>query len=88
MTSKPECLLRLGAELGEGLLRQAAEQTLYFVDIKGQQIHRCAADGSQRQSWAAPQAIGFVQPLAGGLFSFQVDTPGLPQHLISQGLPS
>jgi len=28
------------------------------------------------------------QPLAGGLFSFQVETPGLPQHMISQGFPS
>jgi D-xylonolactonase len=26
-------------------------------------------------------------PLAGGLFSFQVETPGLPQSLISRGFP-
>ncbi|MGN6827054.1 SMP-30/gluconolactonase/LRE family protein [Paucibacter sp. M5-1] len=72
MSTSPECLWPLGAELGEGpVWRQAqspADAALYFVDIKGRQIHRCAADGTGQQSWAAPSAIGFVQPLADGDF--------------------
>lgn len=58
------CLWPLAAELGEGPLWHAAEQRLYFVDIKGRAIHRCAADGSARRSWPAPRQVGFVQPLA------------------------
>ena len=39
------------------------EQALYFVDIKGRKLHRCAADGSHRTSWDAPRQPGFVVPL-------------------------
>jgi len=28
------------------------------------------------------------QPLAGGLFSFRAEVPGLPQHRIAQGVPA
>ena len=68
MSSLPECVWPLGAELGEGPVWHAAEAALYFVDIKGHQIHRCAADGTQRKSWSAPAAVGFVQPFAGADF--------------------
>lgn len=62
---EPVCIWPLSAELGEGPLWLDDSQQLYFVDIKGRHIHRCDAQGQQRQSWAAPQAVGFVQPLAG-----------------------
>lgn len=60
--SLPVCVWPLSAELGEGPFWHAAEQALYFVDIKGQAIHRCAADGSARRSWPTPRAPGFVLP--------------------------
>jgi D-xylonolactonase len=65
---KPECVWSLAAQLAEGPVWSAAEQSFYFVDIKGHRIHRCKADGSAQQSWPAPQAIGFLQALAGGDF--------------------
>lgn len=68
MSITSESLWPLGAELGEGPIWQSAEDALYFVDIKGRRIHRCKADGSERRSWPAPAAVGFVQPLAGGDF--------------------
>jgi len=64
----PVCLWQLGAELGEGPVWMAPEQALYFVDIKGQLIHRCKVDGTDAKSWPSPKAIGFLQPLADGDF--------------------
>ena len=66
---KPVCLWPVGAELGEGALWHAPMQSVYFVDIKGHQIHRCAPDGSARRSWRAPQQVSFIVPLAGGGFA-------------------
>jgi sugar lactone lactonase YvrE len=63
---KPECIWDVGAHLGEGALWRAATRSVYFVDIKGRRIHRCAADGSGRRSWEAPGQPGFVVPTAGG----------------------
>jgi sugar lactone lactonase YvrE len=63
---KPECLWDVGAHLGEGALWHAATRSVYFVDIKGRRIHRCAADGSERRSWDAPGQPGFVVPASGG----------------------
>jgi len=63
---QPRCIWPVGAELGEGPLWLPGESLLYFVDIKGQRLHRCDASGLQRQSWIAPQPIGFVQPLRNG----------------------
>lgn len=65
---QPECLWPVGAELGEGALWHAPSRSVYFVDIKGRQVHRCAEDGSQRTSWNAPSQPGFVVPAAGGGF--------------------
>jgi D-xylonolactonase len=66
---EPVCLWPVDAELGEGALWHAATRSVYFVDIKGHQIHRCAADGSARTSWPAPQQVSFIVPLAGGGFA-------------------
>lgn len=59
----PTCIWPVAAELGEGPVWLAREQALYFVDIKGQQLHRCDAEGGQRRSWAAPRQPGFVVPM-------------------------
>ncbi|MCC8395622.1 SMP-30/gluconolactonase/LRE family protein [Paraburkholderia sp. MMS20-SJTR3] len=72
----PVCVWPVGAELGEGPLWQAAENALYFVDIKGHRIHRLALDSGEQQSWQAPDQPGFIVPLADRLF-----VCGLPDGL-------
>ena len=81
--SVPVCVWPVGAELGEGPIWHAQDKAVYFVDIKGKAIHRCAADGSQRQSWPTPHAPGFIAPcddggficgLQGGLYRFNRDS--------------
>ena len=81
--SEVECVWPVGAVLGEGPLWSAAEQALWFVDIKGPAIHRFhPASGAQR-SWPAPARVGFLAltrdggMLAGlktGLHRFNPDT--------------
>jgi D-xylonolactonase len=68
-TVQPACLWEAGATLGEGALWDAAGKHVWFVDIKGRRIHRCGFDGSDRRSWATPQQIGFIVPIAGGGFA-------------------
>jgi sugar lactone lactonase YvrE len=65
---EPVCLWEVGATLGEGALWHASSNSVYFVDIKGRKIHRCAADGSGRRSWASPQQVGFIVPIEGDGF--------------------
>jgi D-xylonolactonase len=60
------CLWGVGATLGEGVLWDAAGKRVWFVDIKGRRIHRCAHDGSDRQSWDAPGQVSFIVPAADG----------------------
>jgi xylono-1,5-lactonase len=58
--SEVECVWPIGAVLGEGPLWSAAEQAVWFVDIKGPAIHRYhPASGAQR-SWPAPARVGFL----------------------------
>jgi xylono-1,5-lactonase len=67
-SEQPVCLWPAGAELGEGALWHAGSRSVYFVDIRGRRIHRCAEDGSERQSWDAPGQPGFIVPVTGGGF--------------------
>ena len=67
------CLWPVAAELGEGALWHAPTDSVYFVDIKGRRVHRCAADGTQRQSWDAPGAPGFIVPTEAGGFVCGLD---------------
>jgi sugar lactone lactonase YvrE len=60
----PECVWPVHAELGEGPLWQAAENAVYFVDIKGRNIHRLSVATGQTQTWKAPNQPGFIAPLA------------------------
>lgn len=64
----PRCIWPLAATLGEGPVWHPAEQMLYFVDIKGHQLHRCDANGEHRQSWDMPGETGFALPAQGGGF--------------------
>ena len=65
----PICLWQARATLGEGVLWLAEEHCVWFVDIKGRRIHRCAADGSEQRSWDTAQQVGFIVPVAGGGFA-------------------
>ena len=66
MSMSPVCLWEVQALLGEGVLWDATRQCVWFVDIKGKRVHRCAPDGSDRRSWDAPGQVSFVVPTADG----------------------
>jgi sugar lactone lactonase YvrE len=53
------------AELGEGPCWDAADSTLYWVDIPARQVHALGADG-QLRSWDAGQPVGAVALRAAG----------------------
>jgi sugar lactone lactonase YvrE len=81
----PTCLWDVQATLGEGVLWDAALRQVWFVDIKGRRIHRCAFDGSERRSWEAPGQVSFIVPVADGgmacaledgLYRFEEDSGG------------
>jgi sugar lactone lactonase YvrE len=61
-----ECLWPLEAELGEGPVWSAAEQAVWFVDIKRRAVHRYHVPTGGKQSWPAPAEPGFIVPVRGG----------------------
>jgi sugar lactone lactonase YvrE len=55
-------------ELGESPFWHPVEQQLYWVDIPGQQIHRCNIFMGSIESWAMPSEPGSIAPAhSGGL---------------------
>lgn len=72
------CLWNLAAQLGEGPCWSARDNALWFVDIKGRQIHRFEPHSGQQRSWSAPDQVTFVLPRAVGGF-----VVGLPGRLMS-----
>ncbi len=69
MTDRSEgrCVADVKAVLGEGPIWVAAEQALYWVDIKGRKIFRLDSAG-KRDEWSTPFRIGSIAPRAGGGF--------------------
>jgi len=65
---------KVGAELGEGPVWVERESALWFVDIKGQCLHRWHPDRREHRSWPAPAPPGFLAPLAGGGFIVGLQT--------------
>ena len=49
-----------GALLGEGSLWSARDNALYWVDIKGQFLHRLSLTDGSKKSWPMPERIGWV----------------------------
>lgn len=63
---KPQCICAVGAKLGEGPFWSAAERAVWFVDIKGRQIHRYEEGSQTLRSWSAPEDVGFIVPATAG----------------------
>jgi sugar lactone lactonase YvrE len=63
-----ECVLPAGALLGEGALWDPAAQMLWWLDIKGRQIHRFDPSTGANTSWPTPHDVGsFALRRNGGL---------------------
>ncbi|HTV96225.1 MAG TPA: SMP-30/gluconolactonase/LRE family protein [Steroidobacteraceae bacterium] len=56
------CVWPVEAQLGEGPFWSACEAALWFVDIKGRQIHRFDPAAAAGRSWRAPDQVSFVLP--------------------------
>jgi xylono-1,5-lactonase len=63
-----ECVWPLAAQLGEGPVWCPADGALWFVDIKGGQIHCFSEATGERRSFATPELAAFVFPVRGGGF--------------------
>lgn len=64
------CVWDLKATLGEGPIW--LNDTLWFVDIKGQKIHGFVPASGDKLGFTAPEPISFLAPLAGAPGSFIV----------------
>lgn len=52
--------------LGEGPYWSVAQERLYWVDIRGQMVHRSRLDGSEHHTWMMPSDVGFAVPCSSG----------------------
>jgi sugar lactone lactonase YvrE len=68
MAAEPKVAWNLEAELGEGPVWVERDRALWFVDIKKQQVHRFDPAEDKKQSWKAPEQVGFVFPAERGGF--------------------
>ena len=93
----PVCIWEARATLGEGVLWDAANAWVWFVDIKGRRIYRCDPDGGHQRTWDAPSQVGFIVlssdggyvcGLENGLFRFDPEDGSFaPLHLLEADLP-
>ncbi|QYE35851.1 SMP-30/gluconolactonase/LRE family protein [Polymorphobacter sp. PAMC 29334] len=68
-SGRPELACRVGAMLGEGPVWVTREQTLWFVDIKGHQVHRFDPADAALTSWSVAAQPGWILPISGGGFA-------------------
>jgi xylono-1,5-lactonase len=68
MPAGVECVCPVAAKLGEGALWSAREHALWFVDIKGRQVHRYDEATRTTRNWQAPEDVGFIVAASGGRF--------------------
>jgi sugar lactone lactonase YvrE len=66
MAADVACVWDVAAELGEGPVWSAADEAVWFVDIKQRHIHRYDTRSGVGRTWDAPSNPGFLAPLAGG----------------------
>lgn len=86
-----QCLTDQRALLGESPLWAPDESAVYWIDIRGQQLHRTTLTGPLTQTWDLPgppgmiahrRQGGLVIALPDGLYAFDPDSGGL-EHLVS-----
>ena len=58
--SRPRCVWPARALLGEGPMWTARDKAVYWVDIKGQLLHRLALTDESKKSWPMPERVGWV----------------------------
>jgi xylono-1,5-lactonase len=58
--SNVRCVWPARAVLGEGPLWSARDNAVYWVDIKGQFLHRFSLADEAKKSWPMPERIGWV----------------------------
>lgn len=63
---KVECVVKESALIGEGPVWEESEQTLLFVDIAGQKIHRWNSTTNEIQSVETGHMVGFAVPRRSG----------------------
>ncbi len=68
LARKPELLWPAQAELGEGPVWIEREDALYWVNIKGNAIHRLQWSTSAKKSWKTKNKIGTLLPVLKGGF--------------------
>ena len=68
MSSEPQLLWDVDAELGEGPVWDQRDRALWFTDIKRQQVHRFDPATGAKRNWDAPEQIGFILPAERGGF--------------------
>lgn len=66
--NEPECVWDLKAQLGEGPIWSDFEKAVWFVDIKGDKIHRFVPATGERQTFETPPNPGFIVPGEAGEF--------------------
>ncbi|HEX8468121.1 MAG TPA: SMP-30/gluconolactonase/LRE family protein [Allosphingosinicella sp.] len=67
-STEPTSVWDVAAELGEGPVWVPRDRALWFTDIKKRRIHRFDPKSGDRQTWVAPEQVGFVLPAADGGF--------------------
>ena len=66
MSGSLECAWDGRCRLGEGLVWDAAKQSMFFVDIKGMAVHAFTPDKGTQRSWPMPEMIGWLVPRKSG----------------------
>jgi len=66
LQAQPAC--EVNAELGEGPVWVSREAALWFVDIRGEQLHRYDPATREHATWSTPDTPGFIVPVRGGGF--------------------
>ncbi len=62
----PQLIWDCRCELAEGPVWVARERAVWFVDIKGRQLHRYRIDDGEKTSWTTPDQTGFALPAEDG----------------------
>lgn len=66
MTDEVSCFVHTHAQVGEGIIWDAARGRLYWVDIPGGMVHETDPDSAETRSWNIGQPAAFAAVRAGG----------------------